>query len=94
MEIRLIFVVNKLLKIFVFQWGIKILGPNFSYLIFEAVNFKGFWGPAEMRGNDFEENKVVPLIFKQFWSKQKPLEQAWSIDPTRCLIHMYSEYFA
>ena len=20
----------------------------------------------EMRGNDFEENKVVPLIFKQF----------------------------
>ena len=36
-------------------------------LIFEAVNFWGFWGPAEMRGNDFEENKVVPLIFKQFW---------------------------
>ena len=25
-----------------------------------------FWGPAKMRGNDFEENKVFPLIFKQF----------------------------
>ena len=22
-----------------------------------------------MRGNDFEENKVIPLIFKQFWSR-------------------------
>ena len=52
-----------------FQRGIKIFGPNFSCLIFEAVNFWSFWGPAEMPGNDFEENKVVSLIFKQFWSK-------------------------
>ena len=41
-------------------------GPNFSYLIFEAVSFWGFWGPAEMRGNDFEEKKDIPSIFKQF----------------------------
>ena len=56
-------------KISIFYRGIKICGPNFSYLIFEAVNFWGFWGPAEMRGHDLEENKVVPLIFKQFWSR-------------------------
>ena len=42
-------------KIPIFQWGIKNFGPNFSYLIFEAVNFLDFRGPAEMRGNDFEE---------------------------------------
>ena len=41
-----------------------MFGPNFSYLIFEALNLRGFWGPAEIRGNDFEENKVVLLIFK------------------------------
>ena len=56
-------------KISIFQRGIKIFGPNFSHLIFEAVNFLGFWDPAEMRENDFEENKVVPLIFKQFSSR-------------------------
>ena len=27
------------------------------------VNFLDFCGPDEMRGNDFEENKVVPSIF-------------------------------
>ena len=48
---------------------IENFGPKLSYLIFEAVNFRGFWGPAEMRGNDFEENKVVLLIFKQFCSR-------------------------
>ena len=36
-------------------------------LIFEAVNFWGFWGPEAMRGNNFKEKKVVPLIFTQFW---------------------------
>ena len=41
----------------------KNFGPNFSYLIFEAVNFWGFWGPAEMRGIGFKENKVILLIF-------------------------------
>ena len=46
-----------------------MFGPNFSYLIFEAVHFRGIRGPAEMRGNDLEETKVVPLIFKQFWSR-------------------------
>ena len=35
--------------------------PNCSYLIFEAVNFEA---PAEMRGNDFEENKVIQLILQ------------------------------
>ena len=49
--------------------GIKIFGPNSSYLILKAVNFWGFWGPSEMKGNDFKENKVIPLIFKQFWSR-------------------------
>ena len=52
-----------------------MFGPNFSYLIFEAVNVWGFWGPAEMRGNDFEENKVVSLIFKQFWSPLSKLDR-------------------
>ena len=49
--------------------NLKKIGPNFSHLIFEAFNFWGFWGPAEMIGNDFEENKVVTLIFKPFWSR-------------------------
>ena len=38
-----------------------------AYLIFEAVNFWGFWGPEAMRGNNFKEKKVVPLTFPQFW---------------------------
>ena len=33
------------------------------------MNFLDFWGPAEMRGNDFEENKVVLLIFTKFWCR-------------------------
>ena len=45
-----------------------IFGSNFSHLIFEAVNFWGFWGLSEMRGNDFEENKVVPLIVEATWA--------------------------
>ena len=28
-----------------------------------------FWGPAEMTGNTFEQKKIVPLIFTQFWSR-------------------------
>ena len=32
-----------------------------------------------MRGNDFEKKKVDPLIFK-------PLDSAWSVDPTRRLL--------
>ena len=43
-----------------------MFGPNFSDLIYKEVNFWGFWGPAEMRGNDFEEKNVVSAIFKQF----------------------------
>ena len=54
-------------KISIFQWGIKIFGPKCSYFIFEVVNFWGFWGPEAMRGNNFKEKKVVPLIFTQFW---------------------------
>ena len=46
-----------------FQREIKIFGPNFSYLIFKAVNFSAFWGPAEMRGNDFEENTSITHFF-------------------------------
>ena len=67
------------MKLSIFQRGIKIFGPNFSYLIFEAVHFWGFWGPAEMRGNDFEENKVIPLIFKQFWSSSHLSKLDWLI---------------
>ena len=51
----------KLIKVRIFWEGheiwknlpLKIFGPNFSYLIFEAANFLDFWGPAVMRGNDF-----------------------------------------
>ena len=56
-------------KYLFFNDDIKIFGPNFSYINFEAVDFWDFWGPAEMRGNDFEENKVVPSIFMQLWSR-------------------------
>jgi hypothetical protein len=44
-------------------------GPNFSYLVFEAVNVWGFWGPAETQGDKENKNKVVPLIFMKFWSR-------------------------
>ena len=37
-----------------FNEEFKIFGLNFSYLIFELVNFGGFWGPVEMRGFNFE----------------------------------------
>ena len=30
-----------------------------------------------MRGNDFEVNKVVPLIFKQFWSRSDLNKLDW-----------------
>ena len=62
-EIKLLEILGH--QISIFQQGIKFCGPHFSYLIFEAVRFWGFWGPAEMRENDFEENKVTLLIFKQ-----------------------------
>ena len=29
--------------------------------------FMCVFGPAEMRGRDFEENKVFPSTFMQFW---------------------------
>ena len=45
-----------------------MFSPNFSDLIFKEVNFWGFWGPAEMCRNDFEEKKVISVIFKQFWN--------------------------
>ena len=35
--------------------------------MFEAVNFWGFWGTEAMRGNNFKEKKVVPLIFTHYW---------------------------
>ena len=46
-----------------------MFGPNFSYLVFEAVNVWCFWGPAETRGDKENKNNVVPLIFMKFWSR-------------------------
>ena len=34
------------------------------YLIFEAVNCWGFWGPAEIKRNDFEEKQGLSIDFK------------------------------
>ena len=34
-------------------------GSKLFILNFEAVNFWGFWGPAEMRGNNFEEKRLL-----------------------------------
>ena len=39
-----------------------------TYLIFEAVNFWGFQGPAEMRGNYFEKKT---RSFRWFSSKSE-----------------------
>ena len=65
------------LSLMVTEAPISTKNKKLSYLIFEAVNFWGFWGTAEM--------KIVLLIFKQFWI----LEQAWSVDPTRGLKSKY-----
>ena len=46
-----------------------IFGPKFSYLVFEAVNVWGFWGPEETRVNQNIKIKVIPSIFKKFWSR-------------------------
>ena len=56
-EIKLLEILGH--QISIFQQGIKFCGPHFSYLIFEAVRFWGFWGPAEM-SNERE----------WFWRKQ------------------------
>ena len=40
-----------------------------SYLVFEAVNVWGFWGPIETQGDKENKNKVVTLIFMKFWSR-------------------------
>ena len=37
-----------------------MFGPNFSYLVFEAVNDWGFWGPAETREDKENKNNVGP----------------------------------
>ena len=58
-----------------FLWG--LWSTNIIYVHFNMrypvlnfwINFWGFWGPAEMIGNDWEENKVILLIIKQFWSR-------------------------
>ena len=39
-------------------WKVKYLWPILCLL---------FWGPEAMRGNNFKEKKVVPLIFTLFW---------------------------
>ena len=36
-----------------------------------------FWGPAEMTGNNFKENKGVLLIFMQFWSRSHLILLDW-----------------
>ena len=41
-----------------------------------------------MRGNNFKEKKVVPLIFTQFWIH----ESAWLVDPTRRLLNINIRY--
>ena len=62
---------------FYFRIEVQIFGPNFSHLIFEAVNFLDFCGPTEMRGNNFEENKVIPSIFMQIWSRSHLNKLDW-----------------
>ena len=46
-----------------------IFGQKFLYLIFEAVNIWGFWGPALNGGDEKNKINVVPSIFMKFWSK-------------------------
>ena len=46
-----------------------MFGSNFSYLVFEAVNVQGFWGPAEIRGDKGNKTNVIPLIFMKIWSR-------------------------
>ena len=41
----------------------------YSYLIFEAVNVRGFWGPALNGGDQKNKINVVPSIFMKFWSR-------------------------
>ena len=40
------------------NWKVKFLWPILCLY---------FWGPEAMRGNNFKEKKVIPLIFTQFW---------------------------
>ena len=51
------------------KFGARLNSSLDSTLAMTYTYLLDFWGPAEMRGNDFEENKVIPLIFKQFWSR-------------------------
>ena len=67
-------------KISIFQWRIKIFGPKCLYLIFEVVNFWGFWGPATSGGDKKNKTKVVPSIFIKFWSRNN-LDQLDPLTP-------------
>ena len=55
-KIREIIGLNRILKIPIFQGFFFILVQIF------VLNFEGFWGSAEMRGLDFDKNKVFPSI--------------------------------
>ena len=59
-------------KISILQWGIKIFGPKFSYLIFEAVNVWGFWGPALNGGDKKNIINILPSI-----SRNSEVETTW-----------------
>ena len=39
------------------------------YLIFEAVNVRGFWGLALNGGDEKNKINVVPSIFMKFWNR-------------------------
>ena len=59
---------------------IEFFGPKCLYLIFEVVNFWGFWGPATSGGDKKNKTKVVPSIFMEFWSRNN-LDQLGRLTP-------------
>ena len=57
-KITLILMIKKNASNFFGCWKVKYLWTILCLYI---------WGPKAMRGNNFKEKKVVPLIFMQFW---------------------------
>ena len=66
-------------KISVFTLKYTLLGQTrlflglfcFTYLVLRSskkwLSGAPFWSPCAMRGNNFKEKKVIPLIFTEFW---------------------------
>ena len=54
--------------------------PKCLYLIFEVVNFWGFWGPATSGGDKKNKTKVIPSIFMKFRSRNN-LDQLDRLTP-------------